>query len=90
MFKITATTSGGLGKTLEDAQRAAESLDGNLVGLNIDPNNPQAAIEEMERTVDSKLAPYSGNPIVDLLAARTKQHYKERIMERAEAKAKQL
>jgi hypothetical protein len=73
-----------LQKILEEAQGAVKSLEGNFATLPVDPNNPQAAVAEMERAVDAKLAPYRGNAIVDQLADATKEEFKKHILEQAE------
>jgi hypothetical protein len=73
-----------LQKTLADAQRALESLDGELATLRVDPDNPQAAVAEMDRAVDGKLAPYRGNPIVEQIAEASKEHFRNGILEQAE------
>jgi hypothetical protein len=81
-IKITGLDA--LTKTLEDAQRAIESIDGELATLRIDPNNPQAAISEMERLVDAKLARYRGNAIVDQISEKSKEAFRKAILEKAE------
>jgi hypothetical protein len=73
-----------LQKTLDDAQRAVESLEGELGTLRVDPDNPQAAIAEMERIVDAKLAPYRGNAIVEQIAGGSKEQFRNHILQRAE------
>jgi len=84
LFKVELSGFDELQKTLAEAQRAAESLDGELATLHVDRNNPQSAIAEMERAVDAKLAPYRGNPIVEQIAEASKLHFRNRILERAE------
>jgi hypothetical protein len=58
LFKVELSGFDELQKTLADVQRATESLDGDIAKLRVDPNDPHAAIAEMERAVDAKLAPY--------------------------------
>jgi len=84
LFKVELSGFDELQKTLADAQRAIESLDGELATLRVDPNNPQAAVAEMERAVDAKLAPYRGNPIVEQIAEASKEHFRKGIVDRAE------
>jgi hypothetical protein len=84
LFKVELSGFDELQKTLGDAQRAIESLDGELATLRVDPNNPQAAITEMERAVDEKLAPYRGNPIVEQISEASKEHFRKGILGRAE------
>jgi hypothetical protein len=77
--------------TLNDAQRAIESLNGDFATLRIDPENPQAAVAEMERAVDAKLAQYKGNPIVEQIAEESKEHFRSGILalvEEAKRKAR--
>lgn len=84
MFKVELSGFEELQKTLSDAQRAIESLDGELATLRVDPNNPQVAVAEMERAVDAKLAPYRGNPIVEQIAEASKEHFRNGILQQAE------
>ena len=89
MFKVELSGFDELQDTLTDAQRAIESLDGELATLRVDPNNPQAAIDEMESAVDAKLAPYRGNPIVEQIAEASKELFRNGILRQAqEAKRK--
>jgi len=84
LFKVELSGFDELQKTLADAQRAIESLDGELATLRVDPDNPQTAIAEMDRAVDAKLAPYRGNPIVEQIAEASKEHFRNGILEQAE------
>jgi hypothetical protein len=86
MLKVEISGVGKLQKTLADAQRAIESLNGELVTLRVDPNNPQAAVREMERAVDTKLAQYRGNSLVEKIAKASKEHFRKRILEGAESR----
>ena len=79
-----------LDKTLKDAQRALESLHGDLATLRIDPNKPQAAIAEMERLVDAKIAPYRGNAIVEPIAEASKKEFRKFILQQAEEAKREL
>lgn len=83
MFEVELSEFDELQKTLADARHAIESLDSELATLRVDSNNPQAAIDEMERAVDAKLAPYRRNPIVQQIAEVSKKHFRKGIMERA-------
>ena len=84
LLKMEMSGFDDLQKTLEDAQRAMQSLDGELATLRVDPNNPQAAIAEMERLIDEKLARYKGNPIVDRIAEGSKETFRNRILQSVE------
>jgi CO dehydrogenase/acetyl-CoA synthase beta subunit len=75
---------------LKEAERAVKELEGKFATLKVDPNNPQAAIAEMERTVDSKLSRYRSNPLVEQLSRGTKEEMKRNILKQAdEAKRSQ-
>jgi hypothetical protein len=84
VFNVELSGFDELQKTLEDAQRAIQSLDGELATLSVDPNNPQPAIAEMERLVDAKLAPYRGNAIVDQISEASKEQFRNYILEKVE------
>jgi len=84
LFNLKITGFDDLQKTLDDAQRALKSLDGDLATLRVDPNNPETAITEMERAVDAKLAPYRGNVIVDQIADASKEQFRNYILEQVE------
>jgi hypothetical protein len=84
LFNLNITGFDDLQKTLDDAQRALKSLDGDLATLRVDPNNPQTAIAEMERAVDAKLARYRGNVIVDQIAEASKEQFRNYILQQAE------
>jgi hypothetical protein len=89
VFNVQITGMGELEKTLTDAQHAIESVSGILAMLSIDPSNPQLAIAEMERLVDTKLVPYKYNAIVQQLAQTVKEQFKAQILARLEeAKSK--
>lgn len=84
MFNIELSGFDELQRTLNDAQRAIESLDDDLATLSVDPENPQAAVAEMEKAVDAKLAPYRGNAIVEQIAEAAKEQFRKAILEKAE------
>jgi hypothetical protein len=89
VFKFEMSGMGDLEKTLADAQHAIESVSGVLATLSIDQSNPQLAIAEMERLVDTKLVPYKYNAIVQQLAQTVKEQFKAQILGRVEeAKSK--
>ncbi len=86
MFKITGLDK--LTKTLQDAQKALSSLDGEIGTVNFDPNDPatiQAAIQRVEDLIDERVAPYSSNSIVGPLAEQAKEHFRQSIIEKAAA-----
>lgn len=86
MFKIEGLDK--IQKELSDAQRALESLDGELGTVKFDPTDPgsiEAAIEAMETLIDEKTAEFSSNSIVMDLAQAMKDQYRNGIVEQAAA-----
>lgn len=84
MFNISGLDE--LRRQLTDAQRAMESLDGELGSVNFDPNDPasiEAAIQSVESMIDERLVQYSSNPIIAPLASSMKDKYREAIVDRA-------
>lgn len=84
MIKVTGLDK--LQKTLSDAQKAAEEIDGELGSVSFDPSDPasiEAAIQNMETMIDDRLGPYSKNPIVGPMADQMKEAYREGIIEKA-------
>jgi hypothetical protein len=82
-FNIDINGLQKLQRELEEAARAIGSLNGPIANLSVDPNNPSAAIREMELAVDRKAAPYAGNTLVSKLVRDMKKTLRERILERA-------
>lgn len=86
MFKISGLD--GLSKSLEEAARALEGIDGELGSVSFDPNDPASienAIAEIARLVDEKLGAYGSNPIVAQMAEGMKESYRNGILEKAAA-----
>jgi hypothetical protein len=86
MFKITGLDK--LTKQLDQAQQALNELDGDLVTLNFNPNDPgtiEAAIQQLNTVIDAKIAPWADNPLVSQVAEGMKEQYREAIIERAAA-----
>lgn len=84
MFKISGLD--GLTRQLDEVQKAADALDGELAGVSFDPEDPasiDAAIVEMEQAVDARVAPWAGNPMVADLADQTKATFRQAILDRA-------
>ena len=84
----TITALDKLQKTLGDAQRALTQLDRTIAALTFDPADPAsvaAAVAEMERAVDAKMAPYRGNVIIEPLTEKSKMAFREAIERRAAA-----
>lgn len=77
-----------LQRDLRDAQQALESLDGELCMLRFDPHDPasiEAAIAEMEQSIDARVERFEGNPIVAPLVAGAKDHFRQAILDKAAA-----
>lgn len=75
-----------LQRTLADAQKALDAVDGELGSVNFDPDDPgsiEAAISQMEALVDARLASYSSNAIIGPMVTEVKERYREAILERA-------
>ena len=76
----------GLNKRqLEEASRAFKSLGGELGHVTVEPGNQasvQAAIVQVEATIDQKAAPYRGNELVDSMVEQLKKRYRDEIIRR--------
>ena len=84
MFKISGLDE--LSKTLEEAAKALEGIDGELGSVSFDPNDPvsiENAIAEIAQLVDEKLGAYGSNPIVAQMAEGMKERYRNGILEKA-------
>jgi hypothetical protein len=61
-------------------------LDGELGFVNFDPYDPasiEAAIQSVNRMIDSRIEPHAANPIVGSLADQMKESYRENILQKA-------
>lgn len=77
---------GDLQKTLSEAQRALEAVNGELGTLSFNPDDPgsvEAAIAESERLVDQRLGKYANNSIVGPLIVQMKQSFRAAVIEKA-------
>lgn len=86
MFKITGLDK--LQKQLEQAQQAFAELDGDLCTVNFNPNDPasiEAAIQQVNTTIDVKISSWTDNPMVKQAAEGMKEQYREAIIEKAAA-----
>ncbi|QIL43900.1 hypothetical protein G7045_06270 [Acidovorax sp. HDW3] len=75
-----------LQKTLSEAQRALEAVNGELGTLSFNPEDPgsvEAAIAESERLVDERLGKYANNSIVGPLMVQMKQSFRTAVIEKA-------
>ena len=76
----------GLQKTLSEAQKALEAVNGELGTLSFNPEDPgsvEAAIAESERLVDERLGKYATNSIVGPLIIQMKQSFRTAVIEKA-------
>jgi hypothetical protein len=83
MFKSSGLD--GLSKTLEEAARALEGIDGEFGSVSFNPASIENAIAEIARLVDEKLGAYGSNPIVAQMAEGIKESYRNGILEKAAA-----
>jgi hypothetical protein len=90
MISLKITGLDGLQRQLDDAANALQTLEGELATVKYNPNDPssvEAAVVQIEQTIDAKIAPYHGNKIVENIAAQLKETYRQEIYGRA-AKAR--
>lgn len=76
---------GDFAQQMEEASKAFESLNGDIVGVQVVPGDEasvQAAIEQIEAAIDQTAAPYRGNPFVDPVVKALKEKYREQIIAR--------
>lgn len=86
MFKIEGLDK--LARDLDAAQKALSELDGELGSVSMDPYDPasiEVAIQEADRLVDERVAPYASNPLVAQLVEEVKEAQREALLERAAA-----
>ena len=72
-----------LGRQLVEAKKALETLDGELDSVYVDPQDPasvDAAILQVNATIDARIGPYADNPIIAPLAQNMKAQYRESIL----------
>lgn len=85
---FTITGFDKLQRELKDAERALSDLNGTIAQLKFSPGDPasvDAAIREMERAVDAKVAPHRSNAIIDALATKSKETFRKAIRDKAAA-----
>jgi len=74
-----------LTRQLEEASRAFQSLGGELAHVTVVPGDQasvQAAIVQIEATIDHKASPYRGNELVESMVRQLKKRYREEIIRR--------
>lgn len=77
-----------LQRQLEEAQKALESLDGDLTTVQFDPHDPssiETAIQKVEQTIDERVGQFANNPFVAPLIEQAKEHFRETIIQKATA-----
>lgn len=87
MFQIELKGLDELQRHAKEADKVAETLDGELGTLRFDRNDPadvQRAIEEMERTVDARVSPFPNNPFLAQMVEATKKMFRDEILRQAQ------
>lgn len=83
-FKITGLDT--FQREIDQMAEAVKALDGELVTLNFDPHDQTSienAIAETRGSIDRKIVPYRGNPIVENIVSELKEKYEKEILDRA-------
>ncbi len=77
-----------LSRELDDAQKALAALGSELGTVKFNPHDPasiEAAIQQIETTIDDRLGAYASNAIIGPLAEKMKETYRQAIIDRASA-----
>lgn len=85
-MKIELSGFDDLQRQLQDAEKAAEGLKGELGQLQFDPTieaEVNRAIAEMEKMVDQRFAPYQSNPFITPFIDASKQAFRRAILQKA-------
>lgn len=88
MFNIEIKGLDGLQNTLQEAQRAAQAIDGEIAELRFNPADPKSveqAIAEGKAKVNEKLGRYKSNPIAKQMAEALKHKIEESVRARAQS-----
>lgn len=75
-------------RELSELSNALNDLSGSLGTVSFNPNDPQSidiAIQEIERAIDEKVAPYNHNSMVASIIEKMKEAYRQKILDRADA-----
>jgi hypothetical protein len=75
-----------LQKELAAAQEAFADLNGNLTSIEYDPADPasiEAAIHKVDQMIDERIGRYADNPFVAPLIEKSKEHFREVIIQKA-------
>jgi predicted nucleotide-binding protein len=76
-----------LQKTLKQAEKASQELDGEFAQISFDPSDPssvETAINDARLAVDNRLGTWYGNGIVDQMANAAKAHFEEYVLQTVE------
>jgi hypothetical protein len=77
---VTITGLDKLSRELDEAQKALAALGSELGTVKFNPHDPasiEAAIKQIESTVDERLGAYASNAIIGPLAERLKETYRQ-------------
>ena len=83
-FRVEISGLDALQKRLAETASGIEALSGDIAHLEFNPHDDTAvaaAIQQMERAIDERAAPYRTNRDVMQMAANLKQSYTARIGE---------
>lgn len=75
-----------IARDMKQLQEALESIDGDLTTVTFNPHDPasiDAAIQQIEATLDERLGPYTTNPFVGPLLESMKENHRAGLIERA-------
>ena len=92
MFKIEGLDE--LSRQLKEAQEALANLGEELGTVSFNPHDPmsiEAAIQQIESTLDERLGEYASNPLIGPMADEMKESYRTAIIgQAAEARLKNV
>ncbi|GHD21395.1 hypothetical protein GCM10016234_35000 [Tianweitania populi] len=77
-----------LQRDLKEAEMAMKEIDGLLGEASFDPEDPASidvAVQAAHRMIDDKMGPYARNPLVGPMIEETKEHFRQAIIEQAQA-----
>src|SRR6185437_15157543 len=86
MIKFEITGLDDLQNALQDAQQAAEDLNGEIAQLHFDPGDQESierAIAQGKAAVDTRLGQYETNPFVSKMSEGLKQQIEDQVRQRA-------
>ena len=89
-MSIKITGLDALKKQCDDAADALKALGGEINSVKFNPSEPssvEAAVVQIEQTIDAKVAAYRGNRIVESIIGQMKDRCRQQIYDRA-AKAR--